>query len=753
MKVSIKIKHLVLAGLSGCILWALFFQVIVPKLQVHFAQEQFEHGSIEGKERLLHVLHSTSDTEKWELIRKYIIEPGPDGSAYRYNVYIGPDFVQTNDSSTINAVPDLSWEEKLPYLEAYLNEGPADGYMVRAAKQLAYYYGSEERLQQALEALELGEERLNDNFANQRLELMYERAKLYAQHGEAEKAEWVLDELSLQLNPDYDYLNGSIVQLRAQLLIRRGDIQEALKEVSLELEAYKKELEREKVKFPELDHGTPVNLELLTQLEEHLKQAVGKNGGVVSTLSGTVKRSDGTPMAQVGVYLRERKAVHHSVIEGEPYQTITDTRGRFEFTGVLPGSYQLAIGIQFAQIDGWTWPVMNDEWIDIKGGGNLTKEITFYPLMDIKEPVDSAVITGDTIRFRWEPVDGAAYYNLNGTLKSESGSVGTVLQTHIPEAQIELPVEALYDNMSGIVYSSYGEDEPVIDTSVLLGFANPENRFSWSVEAFDKDGKLLTRSNGYRLNEKTMGSLPFFYLNERSLTEVDRLLLERRLDEAMDAYKKAFDSNRQDRHSLRMIIRLYDAKSSQLDKRERDPEALPYIKQMVALNPTGRYISMLVDYYYSRKEWASYSKYYEMYAEMDRLSSYQKSIHATALMKQGKLEEAGEQFAAVMEEDLSHRFIGNYLAVELYTTGSFESAAALADKYPERSYGAAVWSEVVEALAEEAKQAENPQAYWEELKEKLEWFFNDDQERYDQWRTLNKHRALRAFMKALHEVR
>lgn len=57
---------------------------------------------------------------------------------------------------------------------------------------------------------------------------------------------------------------------------------------------------------------------------------------------------------------------------------------------------------------------------------------------------------------------------------------------------------------------------------------NPEVRFSWNIEALDADGRLITRSNGYRLNEDTVGNMPFFYLKERELTTADQLLLDKK---------------------------------------------------------------------------------------------------------------------------------------------------------------------------------------------------------------------------------
>ncbi|WP_281202997.1 hypothetical protein [Cytobacillus kochii] len=100
---------------------------------------------------------------------------------------------------------------------------------------------------------------------------------------------------------------------------------------------------------------------------------------------------------------------------------------------------------------------------------------------------------------------------------------------------------------------SISGDEPnSVDPNTLLAFTNPNNRFSWSVDAFDEHDKLLTRSNGYRLGNDTIGHLPFFYLKTRTLTEADQLLLDKKFTEALEAYKVNLD----DKHSERMIKRL-----------------------------------------------------------------------------------------------------------------------------------------------------------------------------------------------------
>lgn len=123
-------------------------------------------------------------------------------------------------------------------------------------------------------------------------------------------------------------------------------------------------------------------------------------------------------------------------------------------------------------------------------------------------------------------------------------------RSHIATNKTDVPVEDLYNHTVGL---SMSDDEPnSVDPITLLAFTNPNNRFSWSVDAFDENDELLTRSNGYRLGNDTIGHLPFFYLKMRTLTEADQLLLDKKFTEALEAYKV----NPEDKHSERMIKRL-----------------------------------------------------------------------------------------------------------------------------------------------------------------------------------------------------
>ncbi|QYR21903.1 hypothetical protein KZ483_02365 [Paenibacillus sp. sptzw28] len=749
MKIKIKVKHLILLIALAFILLPLIGYVILPNVKAFVAVKRFDQGSVNGKQAVIELINgSLTAKKKWELIRTKIIEQGPNSLAAHYDVYVGPGSSQVNGDE--GSVTHFSWPEKQPYLEAYLKGGPVDGYLARTARQLAYYYNMEGKQDQAMQALELGEKRLTGKLNDsQRLGLMLDRARLAVNNGDDDTVEQVIDQMAVQLGPSRSYMDSELARLRAQLLISRGSLKEALDQINNALDEHRRELGKKTEQFPE-EKSVSVTEGQMDILKEKLERAIKQGGKVASTVNGSVKQSDGTPMPYVGVFLRNRTDVNHSVVEGEPYQTMTDTHGNFSFKGVLPDSYQLYLGLSFEQIDGWTWPVQNDEWIDVKGNERLSEEVVLHPLLQLISPVNQRTITGEQVDFQWEPVEGAAYYQLNGQIPIKDGSVGTILRTNIRNHYIQIPIETMYDMQTGLAFAKSG-DWSTVEPATLLGYANTEARFSWDIEAYDRNGRLLSRSSGYRLNKESMGNLPFFYLKERKLTIGDRTLLERRPAQAFSAYKNALEKDPRDIHSLRMVIRLLQSQASILGKKEAEKEALPYIKRMIELNPAENYIYMLVDYYYTNEDWIAFNAYYKQYIRTltDPPSAYVQSIYATALMKQGKLKEAEREFTLALRRDRSHRFVGNMLALNLYTEGIYESALALAKTYPERSYGeeGRDWSNLIKQLIKEAQR--DPSLYSRELHEKLGWYIQGEDDKLNRWTTTTTYMGMKAFIQAL----
>jgi len=743
LKVTVKVKHLVLAVLLIGTVGSLLQFVVIPKFQVRAAVEDYERGAPGGKMNLLAAIEdSVSETKRWELIQEYIIGYGSDSLAHSFDVYVGPG--STMSSSPNGDSRHWTWEEKLPYLQEYADRGPDAMSRFSAVNQLARYFVSEGRTNDALALLEKSEE-LGGAW---RAKLILERAELLASLGESEAAMRLIERLEAAApSTDLDF-GGTVAQFKAKLLVGEGKAESAIEVVDREIKALEERVEQLKSEFPEKEDFAPAKLEELTQLREQLRKALNGTGG---TVSGTVARSDGTPMARVGVFLRSERDVSHSVMDGEPYQILTDSQGKYEFRNVVPGTYQLFIGLMFDQIDGWTWPTMYDDWIVVGSGEVRSENVTLRPLIKIEQPSNEAELTGSAVKFSWKPVEGAASYTLFGTVPVESGSNSTVIRSGIPQSEIELPFDDLYETAGGYSYRDV-DGKFVLDSATLLGFSNPNLRYSWYVEAYDKGGRLITRSNGYRLNEDTMGELPFFYLKGRSLTVADRLMLSGKLDEALAEYTRAYEADRLDRHSLHMIIRIYGAKASINKSYVLQGEAVPYMERMLELTPDKRdLLFQMFDYYEGRREWTRAESYYERYLEAigGKAEGYTQSLYAGALMKQRRINEAEIQFREALKADPSHRFVGYFLAVELYAGQTFEQVAKLAAAYPERApYGDGTpdWKKLIDRLESESGSYEGD--YGKRLKSALDDFFDgkDSSEKADGLP------ALDAFVAALRKV-
>jgi tetratricopeptide (TPR) repeat protein len=660
MRIRMRIKHLTLSLLViGLTAYALI-NIVMPRVELNAARQQFELGSPDGKQGILDAIHDPiSDKSKWELISQYMIEFGDDSDVMRgFNVYIGPG---TSHVSGGESRSTFTWSEKLELVQDYAANAPVDGYVLRAAKQLANYYSSQDQLGKAMDILVQTEARfIGNRMSWQRDELQQKQKRLMELYGEDAGAERIAG-------------------------------------------------------------------------NEH-----------VSQVSGTVRRSDGTPIPSAGVFLRHENDVNHNVLDSEPYQILTDKQGRFLFDNVVPGSYQLFLGLDFDQISGWTWPVMNDQWLDIGVDEQLLQDIVLHPLMELKSPVNETIIEKPSIEFVWSDVEGASYYNVNIGIMLENGSVSSLLEANIQDNQYSIMASQLYDTPMGVSFNDV-DGHFVADPISLLGFTNSNNRIYWNVEAYDKDGRMITRSNGYRLSDDGVGNLPFFYVRDRSMTAADVLLLDNQHEQALAAYKKEYERNPDDVHSLRMILRLL-LKSPE--------EKLPYLQRMIALNPVESYVAELTHYYYMQHNWSAFMDIYRSNdIEVSSLDSYSRSVYAMVLMRLGQLEEARQQFQLAMDSDPSHRFVGNYIALVLYEDMDLQAAMDIAQRYPQRMFGGTGtnWYGLIARIDKELDNSPDPNMYMEELKMKLGWIVEGNVEQLETWLASNE-AGPRALIQAIMDV-
>ncbi|MGM0902218.1 MAG: carboxypeptidase regulatory-like domain-containing protein [Bacillota bacterium] len=611
MKIKLKVKHIILTVVGFLFFIPITTVFIIPQAQLYVGGKQLAAGEMNGKEKILKALEKRLfPDQRWGIIQKYIMD---GGVSQPFDVYVGPSSTQVNHHAQgIN----FTWEEKLPYLKDYLAKGPIDGYLTTAASQLSYYYQREANFEKADEVLKQASARYSSSqYSFNQEELELERIKLHIKQSNYEAAEELIDELKTKVTPGNHHIVGSLASLEAEVMLREDRLEEGYDLVTHQLQEFNEQWEEEKRAHPEdSDVGTPVALEQLLSLKGYLERALEKQNNGVTTVKGKVVRSNGKAVPNAGVFLRQEQAVNHSVMEDEPYQMVTDEDGNFEFTGVLPGNYQLYLGLTFDQIDGWAWPVEYGDWIQIDGQETERLEATLHPLLELHSPVNQEVIETDTMEFSWEPVNGAAFYDIHLGVELGSGSIGTVFKTGIEENHLTVSLEELYNQQVGVMFEDT-EDWSSVDPISILAFTNTENKFSWSVKAYSQNGEMITQSNGYRLNEDSIGNLPFFYLQARDMTEADELFLDKKVEQAFEKYKDEYADNPNDYHSLRMIVRMMGIEAAQTGK-TRAEAVLPYLIKWAEVSKDPDVTLELADYYHKERNWEEYDYWYEKYLKL-----------------------------------------------------------------------------------------------------------------------------------------
>ncbi|KOR90098.1 hypothetical protein AM231_13765 [Paenibacillus solani] len=747
MKIRIKIKHLVL-GVVSVILLFIVLHNISPRIELMIAQKQLEQGNLESKAKILSLIHNTkSNKHKWKLIEKYVIEPKETELIHRFDVFISPGF--TMASGDIDGKIHFTQDEGMQLLRQYVQGAPAGRFLMFAAVQLSDYYAMDGDLQAAADLLEMVIQKFENDIHNglnsdraissYLYELKLELASTNDGLDQPERAAQQYEYLADAPYGDRDDIIGKAALYHSEMLLRRGS-PHAAKEVLNQLS----EGSNRRNKNSEVTSR-------INQLNNRLQSILDRE--LLSTVSGTVQSSEGEPMPFVGIMLRKKIDQYHSPLRSEPYQMLTDAKGQYRFESVEAGSYQLAIGLNYEQIDGRTWSIDAGDWVEVARGSQQSIDVTMQPLIQLRTPVNNEEIRDDTIYFEWDSFPEAAYYKVNiGMQLQDGGKIMTSIANYIEGNSLRVSVQDLYDQRVGISYEDRNE-WTTVDPGGVLGFANPAGFFFWSVDAYREDGTRLTSSSGYRLNEQTIDSLPYFLLKEREETPEDRLVLDRKYDEALEGYTRKVKLNPGDVHSLRMKLRMLQLKDMLAEDiaSKGSKETLIALEAMIGQRPAPTYLWELADYFYNHEEWDEYNQAFDRYLSIrgdheDR--SYTDSLHATALMKQGKYRESETWFEQSIPLDPSHRFIGNYLAAHLLGKGTLESVLRLAEKYPDRM-NSTDWAVLVKRMLIESKGEPD---FTEILKDKLKWIVDGDETAIQRWEPEQGYKEIKPFLRALLDV-
>ncbi|MBU9713650.1 carboxypeptidase-like regulatory domain-containing protein [Evansella tamaricis] len=739
MKVKIKVKYLIMGVTIVAFFLSVFHYVLHPKMEDWIISRNISSGNIaEGRERILYHIEKESPN-RYELIEKYMIHPA---AMNQYDVYVGPSMRQMNGSVS-NRI--FTREETIPYIYEYIHrENQSNNLtLLEAVDILVAHYRSEKDYSKINEILHevISDEELDEYYYHELKLREIEQAIDFQYYEDAKE---MLDSYEKELTDRFPDFRLRYATLKGEWMLNSGKVEEAKTYLKEQLKIQEKRVEERDATFSDFESDSVAEVALsdnpyYEELElVHNSLSSISDSESLSSIEGRVITSEGAPMSDVGVFLRDESIINRSVGAYERFQTVTGPDGSFSFDSVTPGSYQITLGFLYDQIDGWSWPVEMDEWIDVRFGENIAYDVELSPLIDIYYPANDDVIFGEDVTFSWSKVPEASTYTISMAIEYDGGSISSPVITGIEESEITVPLEYLYEKTVGLSFSN--DEWTSINPESILAFANVNGKFSWSVNAYDQKGKLLGQSEGYRLREETMGELPFFQLKSRKMTDADEMLMSGKLEEALEMYKYNVENDSDDLHSLRMVTRI-----NGLDA-ERAEETFYYRKKLAEHQPTADNLFQVFEYYYFTAEnmeeaYKWFHKYLEV--EQQRPGPYVESLYGVLLTRLGKLEESRNYLSEVIKEDPSNRFIGYWLALELYFEQDMEDVWTIADSYRERGYDAVKWPSLVKEL-----EKVDPVV----VKEAVRLFLLDEKEKLRTY-LLNKGEEIQQFIHALENVR
>ncbi|GIO21678.1 carboxypeptidase-like regulatory domain-containing protein [Oceanobacillus sp. J11TS1] len=741
MKIKLKVKHIAWILVIFLILLPACMIFLFPQAELWLAKQKLENGEASGKAKLLDVLDKRiTYNQRYDAIQTYMIDVS-DSSLY--DITISP--TGTGSTSTNGMNSKFSWDEKAPHLQDYIENGPLQSEYPSAVKNLAFYYQQHHEPELAKEVYTQGLKRLkkgNDTFLLHELQIFSIEASV--QMHDFQAAAETLQEVKEYADSYNMDLQMQIARAEAEMHIQQGELELAANTVEQLLTA----IEKSKGDILLTDS---VFYEELQTLDNHLQRALLTDASL-REVTGRVTYTDGTPIADVGIFLRDIGLSNYSILSNEANHTETNENGEFTFHHVLPGNYQITAGFSTDMIDGYMVPFEHGDILSIDGSEDKVYDITLEPVIDLIQPVNETVIQENQFDLEWEPVEGASYYMLEFTVEGDGASYSLNLDNKITTNKTTIELEDLYFLPTSIIVDEQDTKEDFFEPSASLGFTNPNGTYSWGVSAYDSQDQLISSSGGYRLSEENINNIPIIHLQNRELTNADELLLDGKLKEALQEYKENAEKDEADLHSLRMITVLIGIESDGTWE-NRTELALPYYIMLADQTENADYAWEVLDYYQRQRDWENYNYWFQKYIHWNdtELDSYTESSHATALLFQGKIEQARKYFQAAAENDLNHADLENWFALELFDGQSIRDVMNLALQYP--SYDTDLsytdWSLILHDMYEESGRVEN---YQEEIKHVLSLYILGDESGLNTWIDSTELEALKKFMQQLKEI-
>lgn len=379
---------------------------------------------------------------------------------------------------------------------------------------------------------------------------------LYNSTGEYDKGINLLEDL---IKNNKSYFDMQYYDSLAQLYLQSGKYDDAIR-------AYKSAM----IKAKEIKTESPGEGYTIFGIEDsdakiNKIERLKNNHDIVGTCKGRVK-VDGIGIGGVKVYIKDRAIYKEDYFSRSPDFpfTTTDKDGFYFIENVLPGEYDIGIGINPGEILGKAYLGNKDSQKVLEPRGVLINDFVFNTAIKILSPDDKIKVRGDKLVISWQQIEGAESYSLVTGLINEGSYASSIFINDIKKKagaatnEITLDVGQIIPEFMGFA-SFYDEGRPTPGT--LLGLYGGA-RILYGIEAYGKDGRLIGSSMPVIKTEKH----PRHFVLVTQEFEGDKLVKEEKYKESRDWFEDYLIRNPEDEHSLYVLARYYEHCEKNYDK-------------------------------------------------------------------------------------------------------------------------------------------------------------------------------------------
>lgn len=262
------------------------------------------------------------------------------------------------------------------------------------------------------------------------------------------------------------------------------------------------------------------------------------------------------------------------------FETITpDAQGRFQLR-LPPDSYTVGMRYIAKGRHPNTVTYRGPDPVTVEAGQTAAVEFVLLGAIEPLRPEGFVRVSEDAVDVAWHPVPGAQRYVVHfGITARRAGGSSTMSSSLLETTDTEVRLTPTVLRWTGLAgaRSYYGSDSFTAEWA-FLGAFHPESEAFMYIEAHDAEG-LIAASYVGAVPPAEKGE-PLDVTALGPLSPEERLILERRFDEAVPALMNRLDKDPQDLAAAMILFRLH-AYGTDAAGRGRDPEAARAMRERI----------------------------------------------------------------------------------------------------------------------------------------------------------------------------